>query len=1187
VQDFGDMSNYWFLHYGKKMLIAITFVMVSSSVLAYDFVLDGIYYNKKSDITVEVTYKNLDEGNYTGDIVIPNEINYNGETYKVTAISDWAFSRCSGLKSVTIPFSVESIGNGIFKNCNVEKLVVHSKDIGEKWFVNSPIKELVIGNEVETIGEKSFQCCNGLTSIVVPNNVVSIGGWAFESCKGLISIEIGDGVIEIGEFCFSFCERLSNLKIGDNVKHIGRNAFDYCKGLSSVIIPNSVTTIDERAYNHCTSLSSVVIGDGVVDIGTEAFIGCDNLSTLIFGNHVQNIGDFAFCKCISLHSVVLPNNVLAIGNGAFYGCKEIAAIDLPNNLLKIGWEAFEGCEKLQNIEIPNSVDSIGGHCFKDCSSLMSVTIGKGIQYINGNVFEGCGNLVSATILCPIVGSWFRYSSLKEIVFGNEVTTIEEIAFRGCNGLSSVSLPNSVTSIGNGAFWNCKGLTTIKLGNKTASIGSFAFENCGKLASLVIPDSVVSIGSRAFSGCVSLTSIIVPSSVNNMPNDVFEGCSGIASVVLNCQNIGTWFKGSISVKEVMFGDSVRIIDDNAFENCSSIESLTIPFGVSSIGAAAFKGCSSLKNIEFNAKDCYIKNKSESPFCILPSVENIKFGDGVKAIPNNLTRDLELNSITFGNNVIEIGANAFVRAKIKSVYISDISKWCKIQLGNKEASPLLYADNMFVDGSLVNSITIPNSVSSISDYAFYGFKGYSSLTIPSSVNDIGIEAFANCEGLKRLVFNIKECESLKNSEPFKFSSLEDVVIGNEVLRIPDYFLYNCTKVKSVSIGEKVSHVGKYAFSGCDSLTDVILPNCVETIGEACFMSSGVKNVILSEALTAIPKWAFKGCHIGSIILPKSITSLGEESFVMSRYGRDETSGPGSGHTGHNSVGTVYIKNSNVVSANKAFDYTFDWWNDKYSIPCSAYVPKGSLEKYKKVWPWSVFISLSEWDVPTDVDTSMKDEAIAKYNVGVDVYDSYFYYYKGDGQKTYQTAISKQNDNNKVADDIWYEIGKLKDYVSESNIRKKENESGYYINFNYRVEKNYEPFSDYYNRLAQYKERIETATTNEELDAVIAEIDADAAGMKDYYLNPIIDDYNEMVRISQRFTEIGEELSKYQSKLSEIAKEIELLISAIKTVVMSDGNVMVVNLRGERMTMKSTQIKTLPKGIYIVNGKKYIVR
>lgn len=435
---------------------------------------------------------------------------------------------------------------------------------------------------------------------------------------------------------------------------------------------------------------------------------------------------------------------------------------------------------------------------------------------------------------------------------------------------------------------------------------------------------------------------------------------------------------------------------------------------------------------------------------------------------------------------------------------------------------------------------------------------------------------------------------------------MTVGDDVDTLPSYFLSKCT-IDSLCFGNNVTSIGSYAFYLCKGLTKIVIPNNVTSLGIACFMESAIENVVLSEALTTIPKWAFKGCHIGSIILPKNITSLGEESFVMHRYGRDETSGPGSGHTGSNSVGTVYVKNSDVVSASKAFDYSFDWWNNKYSIPCSAYVPRGSLEKYKKVWPWSVFSSLSEWDVPTDIDTLKHDEATANYNDGMSIYDCYVYYYKGDGQTFFNATINKQSNNNKVADDIFIDIERLREQLSDSSISddekasyyktldeidnavyalKKENESGYYINFNYRVEKNYIPFSDYYSRLEQYKERIDAATTNDELDAIIAEIDADAAGMKDYYLNPIIDDYNEMVRISQRFTEIGEELSKYQTKLKEITKDIETTISGIEPILMSEGDVIVVNLRGERMTVKSSQIKALPKGIYTLNGRKFVV-
>jgi len=964
-----------------------------------------------------------------------------------------------------------------------------------------------------------------------------------------------------------------------------------------------VTAIGKRAFLACGNLQSVSIPFGIKKIGESAFASCEGLSSIVIPNSVNSIEESAFSQCKGLISVVLSDSITTIRRYCFQGCAGLTTIDIPTKVETIEEYSFSLCSNISSIHLSDSLTDIGKNAFWDCSSLKEIVIPKNITHIYSDAFNGCNALEKVTFHCKEVGSWFyNKSSIKEVIFGDEVVSIEKDAFRYCNNITTVSLPNSITDIGNGSFAWCTGLTSITLGNNVCTIGMGAFGNCEKLASIIIPSSVVSIGNAAFENCVSLTSLSIPN-CDDIADNAFVGCSGIESVTLDCRNVKKWFWVNPTIKEVHFGDNVRTISDNAFYQCSGLVSLTIPISITSIGESAFDGCSSLKVIYFNASGCSVK----TPFSKLSSIESIYFGDEVISIPPNLTKELELTSVSFGHSLTEIGSNAFVGAKIKNVHISDISAWCKVVFENREASPLQYAENLYLNGDLVSNVDIPNGVSSISDYAFYGFDGLSSITIPSTITSIGFEAFANCESLKQLTFNVIDCISLKSNEPFKFSSIEKVVIGNDVLRIPDYFLYY-TKVKSIEIGEKVSHIGQYAFNECDSLTEVIMPNSVETIGEACFMNSGIKSIILSEALTTIPKWAFKGCNIGSIILPKNITSLGEESFVKYQYGRDETIGPGSGHTGHNSVGIVYVKNSDVVSASKAFDYTFDWWNDKYSIPCTAYVPKGSLEKYKKVWPWSAFSGLYEWNVPTDIDNAKYDEAIAKYNDGVSIYESYVYYYKGDGQSFYYTTISKQRDNDKVASDIQAEIERLTKQVSESSMSdaekasynstldeidnavyalKKENESGYYINFYDRVQKHYEPFSEYESRLANYKERIDAASTDEELDAIIVEIEADAASMKDYYLNPIIDDYNDMVIISERYSEIGEELSKYQLQLESVAKEIDSSVSGIEQITMSDGDVIVVNLRGERLTIKSNQIKTLPKGIYIVNGRKCVVK
>ncbi|MBO5749261.1 MAG: leucine-rich repeat domain-containing protein, partial [Muribaculaceae bacterium] len=151
-----------------RAIVAIAMMLIGwLPSLAHDFKVDGIFYNKINSSTVEVTYKGIyydsysDE--YSGNVIIPSSVNYNGVTYSVTSIGEDAFYECYSLTSIEIPNSVTSIGNYAFYRC-------------------SSLTSVVIGNSVTSIGYDAFYDCSGLTSIEIPNSVTSIGNWAFSGC---------------------------------------------------------------------------------------------------------------------------------------------------------------------------------------------------------------------------------------------------------------------------------------------------------------------------------------------------------------------------------------------------------------------------------------------------------------------------------------------------------------------------------------------------------------------------------------------------------------------------------------------------------------------------------------------------------------------------------------------------------------------------------------------------------------------------------------------------------------------------------------------------------------------------------------------------------------------------------------------------------------------------------------------
>ena len=215
-----------------KMLLLATMLMASSSMWAYDFIVDGLRYSKKSanEVWVAKYSEYASSVNYEGDIVVPDEVVYEGVTYKVTGVSQWAF------------------GN------------------------NSKITSVTLGNNVKTLDEKSFYQSRNIKKVVLGNRVEKIMAYAFDSCDKLTGIQLPESLVEIGECAFS------------------------ATPLTWIAIPDKVTTVGRAAFMSCSELASATIGKGLTTIGDEMFASCSSLKSVTVPDHVKTIGNKAFSK---------------------------------------------------------------------------------------------------------------------------------------------------------------------------------------------------------------------------------------------------------------------------------------------------------------------------------------------------------------------------------------------------------------------------------------------------------------------------------------------------------------------------------------------------------------------------------------------------------------------------------------------------------------------------------------------------------------------------------------------------------------------------------------------------------------------------------------------------------------------------------------------------------------------------
>ena len=248
---------------------------------------------------------------------------------------------------------------------------------------------------------------------------------------------------------------------------------------------------------------------------------------------------------------------------------------------------------------------------------------------------------------------------------------------------------------------------------------------------------------------------------------------------------------------------------------------------------------------------------------------------------------LTSITIPNSMTSIGDGAFSGCYgLSAVHISDLAAWCKINFqtntGNTEANPLFFAHHLFLNGTEIEELVIPNSVKSINDWAFYGGSFFTSVFISNGVTSIGRGAFLNCSCLTSVsipnsVTNIGyECF-------YGCNKLSSAMIGDNNANVAATVIggrafYQCSGLESVLIGNNVKQIERDAFNGCINLTSATIPNSVTDLGSHVFVGcTGLTSVELPESITSI-KWAtFAGCtSLESITIPNSVETIGESAF-----------------------------------------------------------------------------------------------------------------------------------------------------------------------------------------------------------------------------------------------------------------------------------------------------------------------
>ena len=409
----------------------------------------------------------------------------------VITIAPKAFSFCTNLQEIQIPYGVTSIELSAFYMCNISKITIPAsvKRIGPLAFAaNVDLTDVEFPETpIEEIGDRAFEDTKWWTNYCadeknIYGNIIYIQDIAYKAVSlDITECSFKEGTRIIADLAFVGCQNLTKVEIPYGVTSIGYSAFEDCD-LRKVVIPSSVRSIGESAFQYNTWIDVELPETTIEEIGRYAFAGSlwwQNYmkdENNIYGNIVY-IYDIAYkAASYDITEYTFREDTRKIGDGAFSGCKKLTKIEIPEGMTKISNYLFAGCKSLQEINIPESVTEIGCGAFVGCT-FETIDLPQSITEIGAEAFTEC--------------------TFETIELPQSITHIGERAFESCYNLKQIALPQKITRIESSTFENCKSLTEIEIPDAVNYIDGRAFASCRALEEIRLPASLEYIGICAF------------------------------------------------------------------------------------------------------------------------------------------------------------------------------------------------------------------------------------------------------------------------------------------------------------------------------------------------------------------------------------------------------------------------------------------------------------------------------------------------------------------------------------------------------------------------------------------------------------------------------------------------------------------------------------------------------------------
>ena len=785
------------------------------------------WYEKAAIVTYDPGLDPWNNGSfetYQGDIVIPDKVSYNGVDYPVVSIGGYAFANCRALTSVTLPSSLITIGDNVFRYTSITTLtipksveyihneafnytpsssynvdaanekyvskdgVIYSKDLTK--IIAFPAKKggtYTIPSTISSIGSRVFPGGVSLDELIIPNNITKIDNNAFGANSKIkkLSIEDGESELTIGtsENYYGFSDEFGNYI---SIQPMFQGVEEFYWG---------------RPLRYSNTYSSPIAGNPVRKV--------------TFGSYVSSIPKYTFYNCWSVSTVDVKGGILQ-------WCKFDFSRDYTSPFPYGGMEGysptvlFNGEELSGEVVIPEDITKIPSHAFQyGCTGITDLTLPAGVTDIADGAFKQLTSL--KTIQLSAENTSFKV--IENVLYNNDVTKI--LCFPQMIEGEYV-MPSTISEIGDYQFYNCQNLTKVTLSDHIKTINNYAFQNCHKLNSVVIPASVESIGNLVFKDCIELTDVVFgeQSNLTTIGNQAFQNCNKLAEISLpaKLESIGEYgFADCTSLTDVSFegNGNLKEIKNYAFQNCNKLAEISLPAKLDIIREYAFANCSKLSSISIPAS---VSRIYDDAFDNCTSLAYVTFEDG--DTPLLLGKGQRLRNEGSSSWYEEVGM--FGGSSVKELFIGRNLSFSDVNFrgyySDWDPNNLRYNYCIFShsnNNSVLSKVTIGNKVTSIPGGLFY-----------------------NCYNIKEVIFDGGIIDWCKISFADQYATPFGVGMAGSAGAI--LYLQESPLHSQVDIPEGATKIGSYAFYGQRGVSTIIVPTTVTTIEPYAFAGPNVSEV-----------------------------------------------------------------------------------------------------------------------------------------------------------------------------------------------------------------------------------------------------------------------------------------------------------------------------------------------------------